>query len=75
MAHNNSRSSLPEFDLFDLSLHAGNELKLFEQWLRRFENRYILVPAISADASAADKAADKKTMVTELCVRWCSRHI
>ena len=30
MAHN-TRSSLPEFDLFDPALHAGNELKLFEQ--------------------------------------------
>ena len=59
MAHN-TRSSLPEFDLFDPSMHAGNELKLFEQWLRRFENRYSLVTTIKADASAADKDADKK---------------
>ena len=59
MAHN-TRSSLPEFDLFDPALHAGNELNLFEQWQRRFENRYVLVTTIAADASADDKEKDKK---------------
>ena len=59
MAHK-TRSTLPEFELFDPSLHAGNELKLFEQWLRRFENRYVLVTTIAADASDAAKDADKK---------------
>ena len=56
----NTRSTLPEFELFDPSLHAGNELKLFEQWLRRFENRYVFVTTIAADASDAAKDADKK---------------
>ena len=59
MAHN-TRSSLPEFELFDPTIHAGNELKLFEQWLRRFENRYSLVTTIKADADAPTKDADKK---------------
>ena len=59
---NSTRSTtlLPGFKTFDPNNHPGNELKFFEQWLRRFENRYVIVTDIATDATAADKAQDKK---------------
>ena len=41
-------------------MHPGNELKAFNLWLRRFENRYIVVTTIPAPAVAAAKEADKR---------------
>ena len=53
-------SALPDFERFDVSLHPGNELKAFNIWLRRFENRYTVVTTIAATATAAEKEADKR---------------
>ena len=53
-------SSLPDFDKFDASLHSGNELKAFNMWLRRFQNRYTVVTQVAEDASNAAKQKDKR---------------
>ena len=52
--------SLPDFVKFDVSVHPGNELKAFNLWLRRFENRYAVVTTVAADATNAVKDADKR---------------
>ena len=57
MAHT---CSLPEFENFDPSMHPGNELKAFNIWLRRFENRYKVVTTIASTAVVAAKEADKR---------------
>ena len=51
---------LPDFEKFDISLHPGNELRAFELWLRRFENRYTVVTGVAITADAATKEADKR---------------
>ena len=51
---------LPDFEKFDVSLHPGNELRAFELWLRRFENRYAVVTTLPSTAVAAAKEADKR---------------
>ena len=60
MAGTTRSSNLPNFEYFDPSMHAGNELKAFKQWIRRFENRYAVVTNVAADESEADKEQDKK---------------
>ena len=60
MATNTRSSNLPDFEHYDPSHHAGNELKSFKTWLRRFENRYEIVTDIAATANAQAKDADKK---------------
>ena len=57
MAHTRT---LPEFEKFDASMHPGNELKAFNLWLRRFENRYTVVTTVAVTAVAAAKEADKR---------------
>ena len=51
---------LPDFEKFDVSLHPGNELKAFNLWLRRFDNRYTVVTQVPATADVATKEADKR---------------
>ena len=53
--------SLPSFDNFDPTSHPGHELKSFNTWLRRFDNRYKLVTTIAATATQEAKEADKKS--------------
>ena len=60
--------SLPSFDNFDPSSHPGSELKAFNMWLRRFDNRYKLVTTVADDATAAQKEADKKAWLLNYVV-------
>ena len=55
-----SSRSLSSLEPFDPASHAGNELKAFEQWLRRFQNKYTLVSKLPGDATAAQKDTDQK---------------
>ena len=60
--------SLPAFDNFDPTSHPGHELKSFNTWLRRFDNRYKLVTTIAATASEQEKEADKKSWLLNYVV-------
>ena len=60
--------SLPAFDNFDPTSHPGHELKAFNTWLRRFDNRYKLVTTVAATAVEAAKEADKKSWLLNYVV-------
>ena len=60
MANLSVNPSLQTFEPFDPTLHTGNELKSFEQWLRRFDNRYSLISKLPADATALQISTETK---------------